>query len=81
MRSQSRTARGQAPVKPLVDEWDWQHYAACRGKDAAMFFAPDLEGRTHREQGVASARAICATCPVQSECLTHARTGEEAYGI
>jgi WhiB family transcriptional regulator, redox-sensing transcriptional regulator len=44
----------------------WHERAACRDKDPEIFFG---------QRGVTcytEARAICARCPVQPECLAHA---------
>ena len=48
----------------------WEDQAACRGKDPTIFFAERGENGA-----VAAAKAICATCPVRSECL-EAHIGE-----
>jgi Transcription factor WhiB len=47
---------------------------ACRGADPALFFpAPGDDG--------AEALAICARCPVRSECYARARANREPGGI
>ena len=46
---------------------DWRDRAACRGMDTAIFYP---ENGDYTE-----AKKICATCPVQLECLTDARSG------
>ena len=43
---------------------DWMDRAACKGLPNRVFFPLD------RRYG--GARAVCATCPVSSECLAHA---------
>jgi WhiB family redox-sensing transcriptional regulator len=48
---------------PLTFE-DWREAAACRGSNPATFF-PE-RGDT---AGVERAKAVCAECPVQLECL------------
>lgn len=51
---------------------DWQQSAACKGKPASLFY-----WYTQSEQ----AKAVCRSCPVQADCLTHAlETGEE-HGV
>jgi WhiB family redox-sensing transcriptional regulator len=47
-------------------DFDWLEFALCRGTDPELFTA--LDGS--RDQ--ARALAICADCPVRSECLTGA---------
>lgn len=51
---------------------DWRLRAACRGMPTALFFS---------EQGrrAAKARAVCAACPVKTECLKEGLECE--YGI
>ncbi len=63
-------------------EWGWQWRAACRGEDAALFFAPNhFEVKEEKAARERRAKAICAGCPVRYECLEYAvRTGE-AHGI
>ena len=56
--------------RPLEDPQPWKEHAACAGADQELFF-PE---RTTPAGSVAKARAICATCTVQSECLEYAIT-------
>jgi WhiB family redox-sensing transcriptional regulator len=57
---------------------DWQVEAKCAElpirKSDAMFF-PDRGGSSK------AARAMCAGCPVRSECLEYALDNKEAFGI
>lgn len=55
---------------------DWHLDAACRGMDPAIFF-PE-RGKSSRK-----ARATCAQCPVQAECLEAAVETNQAddFGI
>jgi WhiB family redox-sensing transcriptional regulator len=52
------------------ETWEWMARGNCRNKPTALFFPGKGYG--------AAARAICATCPVQSECLELALT-EKPY--
>jgi WhiB family redox-sensing transcriptional regulator len=60
---------------------DWRHRAACGGRYDDLFFPVGDTGpaRTQEQQ----AKAICATCPVLTECRTWAlNAGTDAdYGI
>lgn len=52
----------------------WLHRAACRpgtGVDAELFFPVGTTGAIYDAQ-VAEAKAICAACPVRTECLSYA---------
>ena len=50
---------------------DWRAQAACRNTDPETFF-PVGEGGPAYELQVAAAKAVCAGCPVQDECLDEA---------
>ncbi|WP_327185385.1 WhiB family transcriptional regulator [Mycolicibacterium fortuitum] len=53
---------------------DWRHKAACRDMDSAPFFPEPGENAPH-------AKAICETCPAQTQCLQFALDNEEPHGI
>lgn len=60
----------------------WQLRAACRGPESAVFFPPtSSERREDREMREAKAKAICAECRVQTDCLEYALTIREPHGI
>jgi WhiB family redox-sensing transcriptional regulator len=65
----------------VVDHWDWQRHAACRGMDLELFFHPEGERDPSRGQRVAHAKTICAGCPVAAACRSWAHRVEEPYGI
>ena len=58
---------------------DWRAEAACLGEDTGLFFAPDGERETARIRREDRARALCAGCPVTSDCAAFGAT--ERYGI
>ena len=58
-----------------ITELRWQRYAACHGH-AGLFFAPEVERPDVRQEREASAKAICAGCPVRLACLAY-RLGDE----
>jgi len=60
----------------------WQFDAACRGEDAALFFAPNyFEKRDEKDRREAKAKALCLVCPVQDVCLEFALKIRESHGI
>jgi WhiB family redox-sensing transcriptional regulator len=67
--------------QPVVEQWDWQLYGACRGFDSTLFFHPDGERGPARERREARAKSICLSCPVLEECREHALSVQESYGI
>lgn len=66
---------------PLMEKWDWQYEGACRELDTEMFFHPEGERGSSRRRRAATAKAVCATCPVMEQCRTHALASREPYGI
>ncbi len=62
------------PVAP----GEWYKRGACRSlsneQHDAWFFPP-------KGKMTAPARAICGSCPVRAECLDHAMTNHEMYGL
>lgn len=61
---------------PIVVALPWVEQAVCRGLDANLFFPQDGDGNS-----AAQAKAICHTCPVESECLAFALDEMEKHGI
>jgi WhiB family redox-sensing transcriptional regulator len=51
------------------NERSWRHQAACKGMDPDTFFP--AAGDWHAMQ---EAKAVCATCPVSTQCSEAART-------
>jgi WhiB family redox-sensing transcriptional regulator len=69
-------------MQSLLGETAWQFRAACRGQDAALFFAPAyFEKKEEKDAREARAKAICARCSVREECLEYALETRESHGI
>jgi WhiB family transcriptional regulator, redox-sensing transcriptional regulator len=73
-----------------VERWTWTVRAACRSApDPEVFFgdAPQRQGNSlmeeeHRQAAaVTRATSFCRRCEVRSECLHHAITWPEHWGI
>jgi WhiB family transcriptional regulator, redox-sensing transcriptional regulator len=47
---------------------DWRHRARCRDVDPDLFFPTGTSAPADRRQAE-QAKAVCALCPVRSECL------------
>jgi WhiB family redox-sensing transcriptional regulator len=68
-----------------IDIWesykaiDWKK-ANCRQVSTNAFYMQDEEETTKRLAKTEYARAICAVCPIQMECLTYAFK-HERYGM
>jgi WhiB family redox-sensing transcriptional regulator len=56
------------------DPKEWRLAAACRDLDTGVFF-----GET--EDDVATAKAVCATCPVREACLEFALVTRQDDGV
>ncbi len=57
----------------------WLDQAACRDEDPELFFPVSEMGPGARQ--VAQAKAVCAQCPVQQQCLSYALENGLQYGI
>jgi WhiB family redox-sensing transcriptional regulator len=64
-----------------MPDWSWQDFAACSGEPLVLFFGPDGERQPERDLRERKAKAICARCPVASECLDYALSRPEKYGV
>ena len=63
--------------------WDatlvWRQDAACRDIDPNLFFPIGVTGDAVEQ--IATAKEICAGCPVQLECLDFAITSNQEFGV
>jgi WhiB family transcriptional regulator, redox-sensing transcriptional regulator len=66
---------------PNADIWDWQMHGLCRGVDSSVFFHPDGERGRARAQREMRAKEMCRSCPVITQCRSHALAVGEPYGI
>ena len=66
---------------PVADIWDWQMHGLCRGVDSSVFFHPDGERGRARAQREMRAKEMCRSCPVITQCRSHALAVGEPYGI
>ena len=65
----------------LVDQ-EWQIWAACRGRQAIVFFPPSyFERKAERREREQRAKSICTSCRVQDDCLAYALQIREQHGI
>lgn len=66
------------PMNPLRppsrEEIAWQDWGMCSQTSPDAFF-PD------KGQPTAAAKRVCATCPVQAECLEYALANDERFGV
>lgn len=57
----------------------WRALAGCRTADPELFFPVSMSGRSLDQ--VVEAKALCAACPVRSECLAFALETGQVHGI
>jgi WhiB family redox-sensing transcriptional regulator len=58
---------------------EWQSRAACKDCDPELFFPLGTTGAAVPD--IEWAKTICATCPVQPECLDFALKTRQEFGI
>jgi WhiB family transcriptional regulator, redox-sensing transcriptional regulator len=80
-RVSSRRPAGcaRAAAVPAIADGDWRILAECRFTDPDLFFPVSSTGSSLLQ--VAAAKAICARCAVQPECLTFALRTRQVHGI
>ncbi|MDO9377727.1 MAG: WhiB family transcriptional regulator [Nocardioidaceae bacterium] len=66
---------------PIHETYDWQFDGACNDADPATFFSPEFERGPRRTARENAAKAFCARCPVVQECLRHAMSVREPFGV
>lgn len=64
----------EVTVDETPDEYAWMFHALCRGINPTEFFPSD-------GTGVETAQRVCATCPVQVECLEYALLHRIEHGV
>lgn len=58
---------------------DWRKAAACSTADPEIFFPVSAVGPSREE--IARAKAVCAACQVQRQCLQFAITTRQVDGV
>jgi len=58
---------------------EWWSLAACQSVDPDLFFPMSATNPARSE--LAAAKAVCANCPVQDECLQYALAAGQVQGI
>ena len=69
------TTPATATSRPAPLGLSWVDGARCQGHNTDLFFDEDTSSATRR------AKAICARCPVQAECLAFALETDTLYGV
>lgn len=66
---------------PVAELWEWQFQGACRTTSPEVFFHPEGERGPARRIRDERAKQVCASCPVLTQCRTHALSVREPYGV
>ena len=61
------------------EQGSWRHAAVCKDLDPSIFFPVGVTGAA--EQQIATAKQICASCPVRLECLEFAISTKQNFGV
>lgn len=64
--------------------WAWADRARCAGQEWELFFGPSegwRETRSERAEREATAKKLCARCPVRRECLEKSLEEGHQYGV
>ena len=73
-QTHTRSSGSEILPVPITEERPWVVFSACRDNDGDIFF-PETRGEEKE------ALAICATCPVQYDCLEYAFEADIRFGI
>ncbi|MBN9757819.1 WhiB family transcriptional regulator [Pseudonocardia sp. Ae707_Ps2] len=76
MKARSSCSPQNAEVLQKAVSRSWWGQAACVSMDTEMFFPSP-----HKTGADAAAKQTCAACPVRRQCLEHALSVGEYYGI
>ena len=58
---------------------EWRQMSACRDSEPSLFFPVGTTGPALDD--IAAAKAICAQCSVQEECLQYALESNQEAGV
>ena len=67
--------------KPVASSYYWQDEANCLDMPLNLFFYEEGERGEQRRDTLSDAKTICASCPVRANCLEHALSVPEKFGI
>ena len=81
--SQEPIFRVSDALVPSARYWSWQDNGLCKsnGVDATVFFNDEMLRGYEKTARESAAKKICTACPVKTECLEHALSVPENYGV
>lgn len=68
-------------LRPLSTAWAWQEEGLCSTVDPELFFLEHNLRNDNKQRKEATAKSVCTHCPVKTECLEHALSVPEMYGV
>lgn len=68
-------------LRPVYEEWAWQEQANCREVESDLFFLDPLVRGKEKKEIERKAKKVCKGCPVINECLSHALSIPEFFGV
>jgi len=75
-----RTREDDPMTTAIRHDAEWRSASACRQANPDLFF-PIATASIGRAEQTAKAKAMCARCPVRSQCLEFAQVNDLNYGI
>lgn len=67
--------------KAVIESYEWQYDGACTSYSVEEFFLPENARGADKLALESKAKRVCATCPVVEQCLQHALSAQEPYGV
>lgn len=68
-------------IMPAVSRAPWMERGACVGRPVNQFVVDGYTPNVHDRAKIRAAKAICADCPVQRECLKYGYDTNDTKGI
>lgn len=68
-------------LSPVASKWEWQYQGLCRDHDTDIFFLESHLRGPQKQNKIIAAKKICSPCPVKNQCLEHALSTPEYYGV
>jgi len=68
-------------LRPVYDDWAWQEQSNCRDVDSDLFFLDLMARGKEKREKEKAAKKVCRGCPVLEQCLSHALSIPEFFGV
>lgn len=81
LTTSGRAFLSQPNLRPIAEDWEWQYKGNCAKLDPNIFFLDGGERMSVKDKKEEQAKAVCVGCPVILDCLTHALSVPEYFGV